>query len=184
METKFLNFKKLEVTGRTKAEAFEKAPFEISGDATQAYKKWLAKQTNGVTEKDKTAFCIDYLAKKSKNIANVGFAITIESAVADTKARPYKITDVKNEKGKRKYRTKYVWVDDETGKTVVSVDTTKADAKNAIKVEYTEKGYRGNATLHMVKEVVEGEPIAAHATYSPSTNSKVGTYVVFGIVKD
>lgn len=184
METKFLNFKKIEVTGSTKAEALAKAPFEIMGDATQAFKNWKDKQTNGITDKDITAFCVEYLAKKSKNVANAGFSITINAAVADTRERPYAIIDHKNEQGKRAYKTVYKWVDDETGKTVAQVDTTKADAKNAIKKLYTDKGYKGNATLFMVKEVVKGEPIAAYAKYTPSKSAKTGTYLVFGIEKN
>ena len=103
MSTQVMNFKRMEVTGTTKQEALDKAPFKIMGDATQAYKKWLKKQVNGVTDADKKQFMLDYLASKSKNIPGVGFAITIESAVADSRERPYTITDVKNEKGARKY---------------------------------------------------------------------------------
>ena len=44
METKVINFKKLEVTGATKEEALAKAPFQIIGDATQAFKNWKKKQ--------------------------------------------------------------------------------------------------------------------------------------------
>lgn len=180
MSTQVMNFKRMEVTGTTKQEALDKAPFKIMGDATQAYKKWLKKQVNGVTDADKKQFMLDYLATKSKNIPGVGFAITIESAIADSRERPYTITDVKNEKGARKYKTCYSWIDDETGVTVVEVDTNKAKAKEAIKKMYTDKGYKGNATLHRHKVVTEGEPIEAHAKYTPSKSSRVGTYLVFG----
>ena len=43
-EVKFLNFEVVELTGATKEDAFNKAPFFISGDATQSYKKWEEKQ--------------------------------------------------------------------------------------------------------------------------------------------
>ena len=102
-----MNFKRMEVNGATKEEALAKAPFDIMGDATQAYKIWRKKQVNGVTDADKKEFMLEYLAKKSKNCAGVGFSITIESAVADTRERPYKIEDVKNDKGARKYKTIY-----------------------------------------------------------------------------
>ena len=36
--TQIMNFKRMEVTGATKEEALAKAPFDIMGDATQAYK--------------------------------------------------------------------------------------------------------------------------------------------------
>ena len=100
--TQIMNFKRMEVNGATKEEALAKAPFDIMGDATQAYKIWRKKQVNGVTDADKKEFMLEYLAKKSKNCAGVGFSITIESAVADTRERPYKIEDVKNDKGELK----------------------------------------------------------------------------------
>ncbi len=101
METKILNFRKLEVTGNTKEEALAKAPFFVQRDATQKFKKWKESQVNGVTEKDIKEFCLDYLAKKSKNAPNIGFSVTLTPAIADTRERPYTLKDIKNEKGKR-----------------------------------------------------------------------------------
>lgn len=177
-------FKSVEVVGATKEEALAKAPFTtVMKDATQAYKNWKAKQ-NTVTEASKKQFMVDYTAKNSKNAPGVGFSITVEAAVADTRERPYTIEDVKNEKGKRKYKTIYKWIDDAEGTVVCTVDTTKKDAKDAIKKLYAAGEYKGNATLFMTKDVVEGEPIAAHAKYTPSKSSHNGTYLVFGIVND
>ena len=96
-----MNFKRMEVVGATKEEALAKAPFDIMGDATQAYKMFRKKQVNGITDADKKQFMLDYLAKKSKNVAGVGFVITEEAAVADTRERPYRLDDVKNELGAR-----------------------------------------------------------------------------------
>ena len=176
-----MNFERMEVNGVTKEEALAKAPFEIMGDATQAYKIWRKKQTGAVTDADKVQFMLDYLAKKSKNVANVGFSITLESAIADTRERPYTIEDIKNEKGARKYKTVYRWVDKATGTTVVEVDTTKADAKNAIKKMYSEGTYNGVADLVMEKKCVEGQAVVARAKYTPSKSSRPGSYLVFGI---
>ncbi len=178
---KMISFKRLEVTGVTKEEAFANAPFGIQGDATQAYRNARKAHIGAWTDADMKKFMLDYLAKKSKNLPGVGFSITIESAVADTRERPYAIEDIKNEQGPRKYKTVYRWMDDATGKLVVEVDTTKADAKNAIKREYTENGYKGNATLVMDKKCVEGQAVVAKVRYTPSKSSRVGTYLVFGI---
>ena len=68
---KMMNFKRMEVTGATKAEALEKAPFFVQGDATQAYRNWKKTMTNGITDSDKKQFMLDYLAKKSKNAPGV-----------------------------------------------------------------------------------------------------------------
>ncbi len=178
---KMISFKRLEVTGVTKEDALANAPFGIQGDATQAYRNARKAHTGAWTDADMKKFMLDYLSKKSKNLPGVGFSITIESAVADTRERPYAIEDIKNEQGSRKYKTVYRWIDDKTGETVVEVDTTKADAKNAIKREYTENGYKGNAHLVMVKKCVEGQDVVAKVRYTPSKSSRVGTYLVFGI---
>lgn len=177
-------FKKMEVTGTTKEEALANAPFGIQGDATQAYRNARKNCTGAWTEAEMKQFMVDYLAKKSKNLPGVGFSITVESAVADTRERPYEIKDIKNELGARKYKTVYRWVDDETGKIVVECDTTKAEAKNALKRAYSEGEYKGTAKLVMDKKCVEGQAVVATAKYVPSKNSRVGTYLVFGIVSE
>lgn len=176
-----MNFKRMEVNGATKEEALAKAPFDIMGDATQAYKIWRKKQVNGVTDADKKEFMLEYLAKKSKNCAGVGFSITIESAVADTRERPYKIEDVKNDKGARKYKTIYQIVDKASGKVLAQTDETKAKAKEIAKALYTDKGFKGDLICTYTKQVVDGEPTAFTATYTPSKSSRVGSYLVFGI---
>lgn len=179
-----MNFKRMEVVGATKDEALSKAPFDIMGDATPAYKIWLKKQVNGVTDADKKQFMTDYLTKKSKNVSGVGFYITQEAAVADTRERPYRIDDVKNEHGARKYKTTYQLIDTATGAVIAETDETKAKAKDLAKSLYSEKGFKGNLICTYTKQVVDGEPIAFKATYTPSKSSRVGTYTVFGIERD
>ena len=119
--------------------------------------------------------------KYTKNLPGVGCSITIDAAVADTRERPYKIEDVKNEEGKRKFKTMYKWIDRETGTVVAQSDRNKADAKNAIKELYKTGAYRGNADLVKSKDVVEGQAVVATAEYTPSKNTKNGTWIAFGI---
>lgn len=133
MSTQIINFKKVEIVAESKEAAIEQVEntlFHVNGDATQAYKNWKAKQTQGITERDVKAFMMEYLAKKSKSCPGAGYLITVESAVADTRERPYKIDDVKGD-GKRKFKTFYKWMDKATGTVVCQVDTNKADAKNS-----------------------------------------------------
>lgn len=179
--TQIMNFKRMEVNGATREEALAKAPFDIMGDATQAYKIWRKKQVNGVTDSDKKQFMLDYLSKKSKNCAGVGFSITLESAVADTRERPYRIDDVKNEKGTRKYKTVYQIIDRATGAVLAETSETKAKAKEIAKALYTEKGFKGNLICTYTKQVLDGEPTAFTAEYTPSKSSRIGSYLVFGI---
>lgn len=176
----FINFKKLEVTGRTKQEALEKAPFYIQGDATQAFKLWKKSMVNGVTERDIKQFCVAYLTKKSKNAPGSGFYVTLDPAVADTRERPYRIEDVKNEGGKRKYLKTYVLSDAATGEVLATTNETKAKAKEVAKDMY-KNGFRGDIVCTLTKNVVEGEPVAFRSYYTPSKASHAGTYLVFGV---
>lgn len=179
-----MNFKRMEVTGATKEEALANAPFDIMGDATQAYRNARKAARGAWTDADTKQFMLDYLAKKSKNVTGVGFSITMEAAVADTRERPYRFEDVKNEKGARKYKTIYQIVDKATGAVLAQTDETKAKAKEMTKALYTEKGFKGDIICTYTKQVVDGEPTAFEAFYTPSKSSRVGTYMVFGIERD
>jgi len=187
-----VNFRKFEVSGATKAEALQKvadyfalnADGMVKGDATQAYK--LAKKKaqeagKAWTASDENAFYNEYLTKK-KAIAGEAYIRTVEAAVADTRERPYKITDVKNEKGKRKFKKFYTLIDKETGAVLKEVDTTKADAKNVAK-QLIVDGFHGKMYCKVTHQVVEGEPLVFEAEYAPSVSAKQGVYVVFGIEK-
>ena len=51
----------------------------------------------------------------------------------------------------------------------------------AIKELYKSGDYKGNAKLVKTKDVVEGNAVIATADYTPSKNTKKGTFIVFGI---
>ncbi len=175
-----MNFKKLEVVGATKEEALAKAPFNIMGDATQKYKIWKKKQENGITEASVKQFMLDYLASKSKNVPGIGFSITLDPAVVDTRMNPYTIKDKKNEEGARKYKTTYQLIDKATNEILAEVNETKAKAKEVAKKLILD-GFKGKLKCKYTKQVSEGEPIAFEAEYTPSTGSHPGTYLVFGV---
>lgn len=183
MSTKVLNFKKLEVVAESKEAAIaqvEESLFHINGDATQAFKNWKSKQNGGVTERAVKEFMLDYLNKKGKNCPGAGYMITVDAAIGDTRERPYRVEDIPSE-GKRKFKTVYKWIDDETGTVVAQSDKNKADAKNEIKELYKAGLYKGNAKLVKSKDVIEGQSVVATAEYTPSKNTKNGTWIAFGI---
>ena len=181
MTTQVLNFEKLEVCGFKRAEAIEQAPFFVQRDATQKYKAWKQNLGHAVTDKDIKEFCLDYLAQHTKNAPGVGCSITLEAGVADTRERPYKVNDVKNEKGKRKYKTTYQLIDKKSGKIIAETNETKAKAKELAKKLYTEDGFRGDIICTYTKQVLEGEPVAFEVEYTPAKSAKQGTWLVFGI---
>lgn len=176
-------FKSLVVSGETKELALANGPFKsYLKDATQAYKNWREKQ-NVVTPEAEKEFMVEYTKKYSKGAPGIGFSITLTPAVASTRERPYKITDVKNEQGKRKYVTNYVIKDMETGEVLATCDETKAKAKEIAKELY-KKGLKHKITCTYQKLVAEGEPVAFKGEYVPSKGSHNGTYMVFGVIDD
>lgn len=175
--TNSVNFKKLEVKGFTKAEAIDQAPYQVIKDATQAWKN-IGKPFGDKALKE---FCAKYLEKHTKLAAGVGCSITVEAGSADTRDRPYSITDIKNEKGKRKYKTGYQGVNPETNETLFINFETKNKAKDVAKELYVKKGYRGDIFCKYIKAVVEGEVGAFEVRYTPSKSAKMGTYIVFGV---
>lgn len=177
------NFKRVEVKAFTRAEAVEsvKDTFFVQRDATQAWKK--AGEPSPL-DKEFKEFCADYLAKHTKNAPGTACSITYKAGSADTRERPYKLNDVVNEKGKRKYKTTYVLKDKETGATLLTTTENKAKAKELAKKLFTEGGYKGTAICTYTKEVVEGEPVAFSIEYAPSKSAKEGQFIFFGIEKD
>lgn len=171
------NFKQVEVKGYTKNEALKQVPFQVIKDATQAWKN-AGKPLTGNALKE---FMSEYLRVNTKFAAGIGCSITVEAGTADTRERPYTIYDIKNESGKRKYKTGIQGVNPETGEILFVNFENKAAAKEAAKALYTEGGYRGNIHATYVKEVVEGETGAFDVEYTPSKSAKVGTYLAFGV---
>lgn len=176
------NFKRVEVKAFTRSEAVEavKDTFFVQRDATQAWKK--AGEPSPL-DKEFKEFCAEYLTKFTKNAPGTACSITYKPGSADTRERPYKLTDVVNEKGKRKYVTTYI-IRDEKGNELARTTENKAKAKELAKKLYTEGGYKGKAKCTYTKEVAEGEPNAFFIEYAPSKSSKEGTFIFFGIEKD
>ena len=180
-----MNFKRMEVMGATKNDAMAKAPFNILGDATAAFRNWKEKHPDGYTDSDVKQFMLDYLAgPKSKNTPGNGFSITLESAVTDNRTRPYTITDNQNKNSKHRYKMTYQIVDKNTHAILAETNETKAKAKELVKDLYVNKGYKGDAECIFTKQVIEGEKIAFDCSYTPSKGTRPGRYLVFGIERD
>lgn len=181
-----LNFKKKEIVVENKEAAKEWAVENFghySGDATQAYNRWKEKQTGEITERSIKEFMLDYLNHKTKNCPGSSFLICIDPAISDTRNRPYRVENVPNE-GKRKRKATYVATDVKTGTIIGKWRTHKADALNGIKDLYKSGEYKGDCKLEKTWEVVEGNSVVAKCYYTPSKNTKNGTWLVFGITNE
>lgn len=161
------------VTGFTREEAIASANLnlDVKFDATPAFKK-----AGAPTNPDYIyAFANEYSQKKHKGLAGAGYFIVVESGVADSRERPYKVETVVTE-GTRKYKTVYEGFAE--GKLVFSKDL-KSEAEEAAK-EYVTAN-KVDVTVRLAKNVVEGQETAMTVKYTPSINTKKGTYVLFGI---
>lgn len=171
------NFKRVEVKGFTKQEAVNQAPFQIIRDATQAWKA----AGSPISEKPLKEFCGTYLEKHTKYAVGIGCSITIEAGSADTRERPYTVIPIKNEKGKRTYKTGYQGINPATGEILFTNFETKSKAQEVAKELYTKKDYKGDIFCKYVKAVVDGEVGAFEVKYTPSKSAKQGTYICFGV---
>lgn len=176
----FLNFEVIEVTAPSREEAATKLPFSIMKDATMAFNNWKKKQEGAITEYMKKAWMIEYLETHSKNAPGVGFTITLEPAVADTREHPYSIIDVKNTQGRRTFSRVFQLVDAETHKILALVEGTKLEASKVAK-KLIEDGFKGEIEAYITHHVTEGEKLAFKARYTPSKNAHDGTWIAFGI---
>ena len=177
------NFKRVEVKAYTKAEAIDqvKDTFFVQRDATQAWRK--AGEPSPL-DKEFKVFCANYLEKHTKNAPGTACMIAYRAGAADTRERPYKMNDVVNEKGKRKYVTTYLLKDKSTGEELAKTTENKKKAQELAKKLYIDGGFRGSIICTYTKEVAEGEPVAFTVDYAPSKSSKEGHYIFFGVEKD
>lgn len=185
--------KVIEVKAFTREEAEAKAPFAILKNATQS---WINKGKPSLSSLNE--FVAEYLKKETKNAPGIGCIIVSEAGVADSRENPYSIKDIvnevetgtikrKNEDGteeevptkRRKFGLVYEIVDNDTNEILLKEYGDKKVAKKAV-AELYKNGYKGNVTAYYKKEVVVGEPRAFSAEYTPSKNTKLGTYLVFG----
>lgn len=175
------------VQGYSKEEAIAKSGLnlEVKFDASAAWKTEEKPEAGSTYFK---AFAEDYLQKKFKGISGVGCTVTVEAGVADSRERPYKVTNHVTDKA-RKYKTHYEGLingnDKGTSGTIVLAAETKSEAEQLSKDYITaSKGAVNKVVVRLAKTVSDGKPVALEVAYTPSINTTLGTYIVFGYEKE
>jgi hypothetical protein len=167
-------FKKFEVIGTTKDAAKEQSGLNLRVDATQSYNKWA--KENATNEDNVKEWMKDYLKKKKLTMPNDGAYIVIQSPVADTRERPYKV-----EKPKYEARThspeKFYVLRDSTGNEVGREKTSKAAEQTA--KEFV-SDYKEDVTINYEWVSKEKNSLYATVKYTPSKGSKPCKLLVFG----
>lgn len=165
------------VEAHSKAEAIAQVNnFVVKFDATTAFRN-----ENEPKGEELDAFAVEYLQRKIKGIEGVGCIVTLAAGTADTRERPYKVENVITN-GARKWAMTYhgyVGADNKglNGKLVLSRDT-KSEAEQAAKDYVTEN--RVNVKVVVGKKVVQGQAVAMEVKYTPSANTTLGSYLLFG----
>ena len=175
METNNVFFKKFEVIGTTKDEAISNAqPLNLRVDATQAYKKWA--KENPTNEDNVKEWMKDYLKKKKFTMPNDGAYIVLQSAVIDSRERPYKV-----EKPKYDARThspeKFYIIRDMTNTEVNRAKTSK-EAEALAKEYVTEM--KESVTINIEWVAKEKNSLFETVKYTPSKGTQKAKLLVFG----
>lgn len=181
MATNYLNFKKLEVTADNKKEAYAQAPFTITRDVTPSFNKWKESKRGLITDMDIKEFCVEKLEEITKSAPGSGLSITLQSAIKNTNKRPYVYQNIKNEEGTREWVTVHEIVDTATGNVIKTVEGPRPEAAKIIKDLICSKNYKGNYEIRVGKICKGNNRVVAKISYHPSTKSRPGSYILFGI---
>ena len=169
-------FSKFEVIGTTKDEAMKgAAPLNLRVDATQSYKKWA--KENATNEDNVKEWMKDYLKKKKFTMPNDGAYIVLQSAVIDSRERPYKVEKVKYEARTHTPMKVYVGRAQDTGEELFTEKTAKA-AEQAAK-EWIVDNHVG-VDLMIETRLKEKNALYAKVNYVPSKGTMPCKLLVFG----
>jgi hypothetical protein len=167
-------FKKFETIGTTKDAAMKESGLNLRVDATQAYKKWA--KENAVTEESQKAWMKEYLAKKKFTMPNDGAYIVLQTAVTDSRERPYKVEKPKYENRSHSPEKFYV-LRDATGNEVGRTKTSKdAEAKGKEFVV----DFKEDITINYEWAPKEKNSLYATIKYTPSKGTQPCKLLVFG----
>ena len=169
-------FSKFEVIGQTKDEAMKNAqPLNLRVDATQAYKKWA--KENIENEDNVKEWMKDYLNKKKFNMPNDGAYIVLQSAVLDSRERPYKVEKPKYEARTHTPVRVYVGRAQDTNEEIFTEKTSKA-AEQAAKEWVIEN--KVGVDLVIETRMKEKNSLYAKVNYVPSKGTQPCKLLVFG----
>ena len=167
-------FTKFETIGTTKDEAIKNSKLNLRVDATQAYKKWA--KENAVTEDGQKEWMKDYLKKKKFTMANDGAYVVLQTAVTDSRERPYKVDKPKYDARTHSPEKFYV-LRDKTGNVVGREKTSKA-AEQAAKEFVAD--FKEDITINYEWVSKEKNSLYATVKYTPSKGTQPCKLLVFG----
>ena len=168
--------KRFEINAYSLEEAKAKAAemgLTVVRNVTQSWKN----AGSPVTDKSFKEFAVTALDRNHlANAEGVGLIVVITAGSADTRERPYKFINNVVE-GKKNIERVYEIRRKDTG-AVVATAAMKSDAEKKAKALMSE--VKTDLECVIVYHVTEGKDLAFTLDYTPSTNTKTGSYIVFG----
>lgn len=168
-------FKKFEVIGTTKDEAKANSGLNLRVDATQAYNKWA--KENAVTEESQKEWMKNYLAKKKFDLPNDGAFVVLQSAVVDSRERPYEVKKPKYDVRTHTPVRIYAGHAQDTDEVVFEEKTSKAAEKAA--KEWVADNHVG-VDIRIETRMKEKNSLYAQVNYVPSKGTQACKLLVFG----
>ena len=168
-------FTKFETIGQTKDEAMKNSNLNLRVDATQAYKKWA--KENVTNEDNVKEWMVEYLKKKKFNMPNDGAYIVLQSAVLDSRERPYKVDKPKYEARTHTPVRVYVGRAQDTNEEIFTEKTSKA-AEQAAKEWVIDN--KVGVDLVIETRMKEKNSLYAKVNYVPSKGTQPCKLLVFG----
>jgi hypothetical protein len=168
-------FTKFETIGQTKDEAMKNSKLNLRVDATQAYKKWA--KENVTNEDNVKEWMVEYLKKKKFNMPNDGAYIVLQSAVLDSRERPYKVEKPKYEARTHTPVRVYVGRAQDTNEEIFTEKTSKA-AEQAAKEWVIDN--KVGVDLVIETRMKEKNSLYAKVNYVPSKGTQPCKLLVFG----
>ena len=168
-------FTKFETIGATKDEAMKNSKLNLRVDATQAYKKWA--KENATNEDNVKEWMVEYLKKKKFNMPNDGAYIVLQSAVLDSRERPYKVEKPKYEARTHTPVRVYVGRAQDTNEELFTEKTSKA-AEQAAKEWVIDN--KVGVDLVIETRMKEKNSLYAKVNYVPSKGTQPCKLLVFG----
>ena len=168
-------FTKFETIGQTKDEAMKNSKLNLRVDATQAYKKWA--KENVTNEDNVKEWMVEYLKKKKFNMPNDGAYIVLQSAVLDSRERPYKVEKPKYEARTHTPVRVYLGRAQDTNEEIFTEKTSKA-AEQAAKEWVIDN--KVGVDLVIETRMKEKNSLYAKVNYVPSKGTQPCKLLVFG----
>ena len=168
-------FRKFEVIGTTKDEAKANVNgLTLMVDATQKYNKWA--KENATNEENIKEWMKNYLHDKKFDKAGLGAYIVLQSAVVDTRERPYQVEKPKYDA--RTHSPEKFYIIRDAANTEVGRKKTSKEAEQFAKEFVTEM--KETVTINIEWVSKEKNSLFETVYYTPSKGTKPCKILAFG----